>query len=92
MAEQENIQLHINSIYLGELIDYCGRSLCGKLMKRFEILDNKEVLKAETKELIYESYRSLRDLMIAHNKGLEITSFQFKQKPKKATPTEANAS
>lgn len=69
--------LRIDSDYLKELLDYTGKSLVGKLLKRFEILDNKDTIKAEAKELIYEEIRQLRDLVYAHNRGLNITQFKF---------------
>ena len=36
----------------------------GKCMKRFELSENKEEIKRQTKEILYESYRDLRDLII----------------------------
>ena len=77
--------LRIDSDYLRELFDYMGKSLCGKILKRFEILDNKEAIKADAKELIYEEFRQLRDLINAHNRGLNIT--QFKLTPKEGDQT-----
>jgi hypothetical protein len=74
--EKETLQ--IDSEYLEELIDYVGRSAVGKILKRFEIIQDKDLLKASTKELIYESFRSFRDLLIAHNKGLQIHQFKLK--------------
>ena len=74
------MELKISEDYLKELLDYVSRSLVGKLLKRFEIIDNKEIIKNESKELVYEQFRELRDLIIAHNKGLsEISQFQFKR-------------
>lgn len=78
--ERETLQ--IDSEYLDELIDYVGRSAVGKILKRFEIIQDKDMLKASTKELIYESFRAFRDLLLAHNKGLQIHQFQLKTKPK----------
>ena len=72
--------LNISEEYLEELITYTSKSLVGKLLKRFEILDNKDVIKADAKELIYEEFRQLRDLIKSHNKGLNLNFFQFKHK------------
>ena len=83
----ENKTLQINSEYLDELIDYVGRSAVGKILKRFEIIQNKDILKVSTKELIYESFRSFRDLLIAHNKGLQIHQFQIKTQPREKNST-----
>ena len=77
--------LSISEEYLEELIDYCGRSCCGKILKRFEIIPDRSLLKVTTKELIYESFRAFRDLLLAHNKGLNITQFSIKKKEKNLT-------
>ena len=72
-------KLQISEEYLKELLDYIGRSLVGKLLKRFEIIENREIIKNEAKELIYEQLRTLRDLIISHNKGLDMVEFKFKR-------------
>jgi protein associated with RNAse G/E len=38
-----------------------SKKLVGTCMKRFEISDNKEEIKKQVKELIYESFRNLSD-------------------------------
>ena len=76
------MELKIKDEYLDELIDYIGRSLCGKVMKRFEIIDEKEVLKNMVKETIYEELRHLKDLIFSANFGLEITQFHFGKQSK----------
>lgn len=68
----------IEEAYLKELIDYAGKALVGKILKRFEIIENRDIIKTDTKELVYEEFRQLRDLIIAHNRGLNITQFHFK--------------
>jgi len=75
----DNKELKISEEYLAELIDYTSRSLVGKLLKRYEVVDNKEIVKALSKELIYEQFRNFRDLLVAHSKGLDITQFKFKK-------------
>jgi len=70
----------ISEAYLRELLDYVGSSTVGKIMKRHEILGgNGMAVKLATKELIYEGFRELRDLIIAHDKGRNITIFKFKK-------------
>ena len=74
-------ELNIQEDYLKELIDYVGSSTVGKIMKRHEILNGRvDLVKLETKELIYEGFRELRDLIIAHDSGRNITIFKFKPK------------
>lgn len=58
-------------IYLDEVLSFESSKLVGKIMKRFEILNNPELLKKEIKELIYEEFRELRDIFFAYSKGLE---------------------
>jgi hypothetical protein len=78
---EQQVELKISEEYLIELINYCSRATCGKIMKRHEILQGQnEAIKLATKELIYEGFRELRDLVIAHNKGRDITIFKFKNK------------
>lgn len=69
----------IEEDYLKELIDFAGKALVGKILKRFEIIENRDIIKSDTKELIYEEFRQLRDLIVAHNRGLSITQFNFKK-------------
>jgi len=85
-----NNYLRIQESYLEDLIGLQASKLAGKSMKRFELftdtktnsVPNAELLKRELKELVYESFRDFRDLLIAHNYGLGITVFQFKSKEK----------
>ena len=75
-------ELKLSEEYLKELLDYVGSSTVGKVMKRHEILgDRTDMVKLATKELIYEGFRELRDLIIAHDKGRNITIFKFKKNP-----------
>ena len=70
-------KISIDEDYLKELTDFVSKSLVGKLLKRFEIIEDKNIIKVEAKELIYESFRDLRSLIDAHTKGLNITQFNF---------------
>jgi hypothetical protein len=67
--------------YLDEVITTESSKLVGKTLKRFEIIENRDILKRDIKELIYESFRDMRDLFIAYGHGLEQTSFKFVSKP-----------
>ena len=66
--------------YLEEVLSVIAPKLVGKIMKRFEIIDDKTILKKETKELIYETFRELQDIFYAYSQGLEITQFKFMKK------------
>ena len=81
MEKKRKLELDIK--YVIELLNYQGRSLSGKVMKRFEIIDDKKVLKNEVKELIYEELRNLRDLLVAGGTGLGTTTiWNFKRREK----------
>ena len=88
MGEDKSKVLHITEDYLNQLISYTGKSLVGKILKRFEILDDKDAIKKAAKELVYEEYRQLRDLIIAYDKGLEINIFKFNKTGKNLTEKE----
>ena len=74
-------------IYLDEVLSFESQKLVGKALKRIEIFFPKEdsnfkiseVLKKELKELIYESYRDLRDIFFSYGKGLEKSYFIVNQ-------------
>ena len=70
--------LEIPEKSLDQLIRHMSKKVVGKSMKRFEIHDNVQVLKNEMRELIYEGFRDLKDLLIASGHGLDMTSFDFK--------------
>jgi len=71
------MELKIRHEYLFELMDFESKKIVGKIMKRFEIIENKEILKNTIKELLYEGYRDLRDLLLAGGRGLEQKIFKF---------------
>jgi hypothetical protein len=64
--------------YLEETFPFEASKLVGKCLKRFEIIDDKELLKKEVKELIYESFRDIINIVAAYEKGLENSHFVFK--------------
>jgi len=66
--------------YLEEVLSVIAPKLVGKIMKRFEIIDDKIILKKETKELIYETFRELQDIFYAYSQGLEISTFKWSPK------------
>ena len=51
------------------LLTQTSQKTVGKCMKRFELSDNKEEIKKQIKELIYESYRDLSDSIINCSKS-----------------------
>ena len=81
--ELENKEIKLNFEYLNQVLSFCGSSLTGKVMKRFEIIDDKSILKSECRELIYEEMRKIREILVGYAYGQELTIFKFtKPKPK----------
>lgn len=80
----ENKTITIPVSYLDEVVDFFGKTLTGKLMKRFEIVDDKETIKKLSKELIYEEGRRLKEILLAFEQGRQLTQFEFKSKPKQS--------
>ncbi len=76
----KNKDLIISEQYLKEVLDHRGSSLVGKILKRFEILEDKNAIKATMKELIYEEFRQLKEIMVAFDSGREMTVFKFKSR------------
>ena len=72
--------LSVDEEYLKEISAHISKTLVGKICKRFEIIEDKSVLKDNVKELIYEEFRSFCKLIEAHDKGLNMTQFIFKVK------------
>ena len=71
-TEKELLLSYLDTVFSKEFA-----KLVGKLLKRIEILDDKEYLKKEIKELIYESSREMRDIFIAYSQGLEVSYFNL---------------
>ena len=61
---------NINKSFIRYLLTNNSQSLVGKTMKRFETITNKEELKQNIKDLIYEQYRDLESQIFAFSKGL----------------------
>lgn len=70
--------------YLDQVFTKEFAKLVGKLCKRIEILDDKEYLKKEIKELVYESSREMRDIFDSYAKGLEVSYFVWINKDKES--------
>ena len=67
---------------------FSAKQLDPTLRSRFEIVPDRDMLKGLVKELIYEGFRNFKDLLEAHNKGLDITQFNMKTKRKKTSTPE----
>ena len=70
----------VSEQFLHDLIDKGSKSLVGKIMKRFEIFDDKKIIKASIKELVYENYRVLHELIKSFSSGVKFISKPSEQK------------
>ena len=61
-------RLKISEETLNGLMEQEARKMVGIALKRFELIEDKEVLKKELKEIIYESMRNVRDMIRAVGK------------------------
>lgn len=68
------MEYNISEKFLNEILSKSSRGLVGTLMKRFEVIKDREALKASVKELIYENHRTLRELIISFNSGVKFIS------------------
>mgnify|MGYP001567159277 CR=1 FL=1 len=78
--------LKIKEEDLKELFDFQARTLVGKVCKRIELFgSNSELIKRDSKELIYEAFRDLSSLVYTYGKGVDaVTQFQFKKRETKS--------
>ena len=54
----------LNLDLLKVVLDQEAKKLVGKVMKRFEVSEDKETIKREVKELVYEAYRDFYDMLL----------------------------
>jgi hypothetical protein len=61
-------RLKIEENILNYIINQESKKIVGKVCKRFELSNDKEIIKKEVKELLYEFMRDLRDLLVINGK------------------------
>ncbi len=59
MENQINLDFNLFKV----ILESEAKKLVGKVCKRFELTDDKELIKKECKELIYESFRDINDFL-----------------------------
>ena len=71
----ENIdKINISKKFLDDIINKCSKRLVGLVMKRFEILEDKEAIKASVKELIYENGRIFKELIYSYEYAVKFVT------------------
>lgn len=56
--------IKISEEQLNDIIKKESNKLVGIILKRYEIIPDKNILKAEIKELIYEAYRNIKNIIV----------------------------
>ena len=70
----ENKEYRVSEKFLDDAIEKVSKTLVGKVMKRFEIFDNKEDIKKSVKELIYENYRVFKEIIKSFSTGIKFVT------------------
>ena len=65
---------------LKDILDGTSRTLVGKILRRFEVLGDINTIKIDTKELIYEEFRALANLLHKFRDGRQVRVFKMTQK------------
>ena len=65
--------VQLTNKFLNDTMDNCSRATVGKILKRVDLFADKDILKREIKELIYEEYRAVKALLEAHSIGMLCT-------------------
>jgi len=61
-------KLKLSEETLNYIVDQEARKTVGIILKRYEFIEDKEVLKKEIKEILYEAFRNLRDMIRVNGK------------------------
>jgi hypothetical protein len=68
-------KLKITEETLNYICEQEAKKIVGKICKRFELSDNKEEIKSQVKELLYEFMRDLRDLIrVSGKESINLTN------------------
>ncbi len=63
-----DLRLKLSEESLNSIIAIEARKTVGVTLKRFELIEDREILKKELKEILYESFRNARDMIRAVGK------------------------
>ena len=70
MEHSKKKEFIITEELLDKAIKKCSSSTVGRILKRFDTVDDKNILKSIVKELIYEEFRNLKVFIEAVNLGI----------------------
>ena len=72
-------EIIISEEFLNEAITQSSKRLVGVILRRFEVLEDKDAIKSAVKELIYEQYRQFREILNSYSFGVKFVT----KKPEK---------
>jgi len=61
-------KISLSESLLNQIFQQESSKLVGKCLKRFELSDNKEEIKKQVKEILYEGLRDIKDYIITYGK------------------------
>ena len=68
-----DIKIILTESLLNTIFDQESKKIVGKCMKRFELTDDKELIKKEIKELLYEALRDIKDILLLNKEAIKLT-------------------
>lgn len=74
--------IKITEELLNQIIDRESKKYVGIILRRYEIIADRETLKKETKELIYEAYRNIRDILLTCKEAIRLKNAEMKGEEK----------
>jgi len=74
--------IKLSKEHFEQILNDESRKIVGILLKRFEIIEDKNILKKDIKELVYESFRNLRDVIENVSKGNQEVILTFNETKK----------
>jgi len=61
-------KISLSESLLNQIFQQESSKLVGKCLKRFELSDNKDEIKKQVKEILYEGLRDIKDYIITYGK------------------------
>ena len=76
------MDLKLTESQIEDIIDYFGRNLVGKIMRKFEVVQDIHTLKSLVKDTIWEELRHERDILVSVGAGGNLKTVRFISKGK----------
>jgi predicted house-cleaning noncanonical NTP pyrophosphatase (MazG superfamily) len=73
-------RLKITEESLNQIIDQEARKTVGHILNQYDLIEDKNLLKKEIKEILYQSYRNLRDMVrVVGKESINLTITKSKE-------------